>query len=802
MLFERTLMKSVYYMLTFWILIIPIINPVQCSSSTRVFASYLPYLQFRDRPYNVTGSMRSLHFNGIPVLIQSGSIHYARIHPDDWLAIIQLAKSTGINCISLYVFWSYHEIEPGVYDWISERRNVAQFIELAKSEGLLVLLRIGPYVDGEWSYGGLPAWLRPFTEKYKDIEIRTINHLWQMEMQTFTTIVVEHLHPLFASNGGPIFMVQIENEYDNIAHSFPPADAAAYMQWTSDMVHSICSVCYWITCRYENMDVKTNNANNNYYSGDWLRTVHWPKHNYTQPGITTENWIGSPGWTEFGSAKPHRPIEDFTYSITQYIAYGAAMHNTYMIYGGTNYGRIVGRTHTTTYSFDPPILEIGIPNNKHFNHVRHLLNTINYYVPALLSVGDNVPPLINITNKGVVSVTYTSSKNTSAQSVIFLINNNDQLDQTVNITNSTYRISAWSALIIDGQSKEVVYNSSDLSDNQPFEFVTGQFNNFSSIEYLPEPSLSSSIDTINNHQYPPAKSSFYMSLPVTNTTVMQEQYSTTLDQSDYLTYTTIIPLISSDIELKTMNLTLPMRCESLFIFLNGKWQTSIFTQKEELFVNVTFNTTDLNVKDNTTIELKLVSATMGLPSYGVHLERQGRGLAFQLNDTVIFNGRNIISNQWNYRIGLTGEDEQYFNPINNTNLPWKPLANRSSDQTNNFNWFRLKFPTPSNLLPNSSNLYQVNMTGMYKGLLYLNGYSLGRYLTITAPTKDPIPPCDYRGVYDPSKCRYDWGKPTQILYHFSAHLLEQNGNENELIIFEETDVIPTDIFLQLTALHL
>ena len=474
---------SIMKLLSHCVFVVILYNIAECSGYMHVSATYLPYLQFRDRPYNVTGSMRSLHLNNIPILVQCGSMHYTRIHPNDWLPMIQLVKSIGVNCISLYVFWNYHEVEPGVYDWTSERRNITQFIELAKSEDLLILLRIGPYVCAEWNYGGLPVWLRQFTEKYKDIKVRTINGLWQTEMETFTTIAVKYLTPLFASNGGPIFMVQIENEYGNIAHAFPPDDVIAYMQWSSDMAHTVCSECYWITCRYENMDVKTNNANNDYYSGDWLRNVHWPKHNNTQPGITTENWIGSPGWTQFGSAKPHRPIQDFTYSITQYVAYGAAMHNIYMIYGGTNYGRVAGRQHTTTYSFDPPILEIGIPNNNHFNHLKNLLNTINYYVPALLSAGDNLPSLVNITTKGVVSVTYSSSTNISAQSVIFLINNNDKLDQIVKLEDHFYTISAWSALIIDGHSKNVVFNSSDLSDNIPFKLITAQFKNFSSIEY-------------------------------------------------------------------------------------------------------------------------------------------------------------------------------------------------------------------------------------------------------------------------------------------------------------------------------
>jgi hypothetical protein len=281
---------------------------------------------------------------------------------------------------------------------------------------------------------------------------------------------------------------------------------------------------------------------------------------------------------------------------------------------------------------------------------------------------------------------------------------------------------------------------------------------------------------------------------------MQEHYSTTFDKSDYLTYTTFVQLTESDIVGEKITLTLPMRCESLFIFLNGKWQTSVFTQENEFKINVQLNITSLNLKANATIELKLVGATMGLDSYGVHLETRGRGLAFKSNDTVMFNGRNIVSNKWNYQIGLTGEDKQYFYPDNNTNLPWKPILNQVFDKPSNFNWYRLKFQTPVNLVSNSSNLYQVNMSGMYKGLLYMNGYSLGRYLTIDAPKKDPIPPCNYRGPYNPAKCRYDWGKPTQIFYHFSAHLLNKDGNENELIIFEETNAIPTQVYIQITAL--
>jgi hypothetical protein len=82
------------------------------------------------------------------------------------------------------------------------------------------------------------------------------------------------------------------------------------------------------------------------------------------------------------------------------------------------------------------------------------------------------------------------------------------------------------------------------------------------------------------------------------------------------------------------------------------------------------------------------------------------------------------------------------------------------------------------------------MTGMYIGLSYIN-----------APKNDPIPLCNYRGSYTPSKYRYDWGKPIQILYHFSTHLSDNNGKEIESIIFEETHAVPTQVYIQITALE-
>ena len=62
------------------------------------------------------------------------------------------------------------------------------FIEKAHSLGLYVTVRIGPYICGEYYFGGLPVWLRT----YEDIEcFRCSDRVWEAEMKRWVGIVVE-----------------------------------------------------------------------------------------------------------------------------------------------------------------------------------------------------------------------------------------------------------------------------------------------------------------------------------------------------------------------------------------------------------------------------------------------------------------------------------------------------------------------------------------------------------------------------------------------------------------------------------
>lgn len=92
--------------------------------------------------------------DGKPFQIISGELHYARIPREYWRHRLKMAKAMGLNTVATYVFWNYHEVRPGVFDFHTGNRDLAAFIRIAQEEGLWVILRPGPYVCAEWDFGG------------------------------------------------------------------------------------------------------------------------------------------------------------------------------------------------------------------------------------------------------------------------------------------------------------------------------------------------------------------------------------------------------------------------------------------------------------------------------------------------------------------------------------------------------------------------------------------------------------------------------------------------------------------------
>jgi beta-galactosidase len=157
--------------------------------------------------------------NGKPFQIISGEMHYARIPRAYWRDRFRMAKAMGLNTVTTYVFWNIHEPRPGAYDF-SGNYDVAEFIREAQQEGLYVILRPGPYACAEWEFGGFPAWLL----KDRSTVVRSRDPKFLEPTGRWIHRLGQELAPLQIGNGGPVLLVQVENEYGSFG------DDHAYMQ--------------------------------------------------------------------------------------------------------------------------------------------------------------------------------------------------------------------------------------------------------------------------------------------------------------------------------------------------------------------------------------------------------------------------------------------------------------------------------------------------------------------------------------------------------------------------------------------
>ena len=183
------------------------------AASVSVVSSPAPYEHLRGKPYTVDWDYRAIRLNGERVLLLSGGMHYSRATPAMWPGLMRELRNAGLNTLQSYVFWNYHEVERGVWDFTTEARNLTAFLQTAADAGLFVNLRMGPFVCGEWTYGGIPVWLR------SSWAFRDANPGWLAAMSDFYAVLIPLIEPFFARNGGPIILTQIENEYTTAAHT-------------------------------------------------------------------------------------------------------------------------------------------------------------------------------------------------------------------------------------------------------------------------------------------------------------------------------------------------------------------------------------------------------------------------------------------------------------------------------------------------------------------------------------------------------------------------------------------------------
>jgi hypothetical protein len=222
---------------------------------------------------------RSFIIDGKRQMLFGGCVHYPRAHYTEWPQIFQQAKDNGINLIETYVFWDIHEQKQGEFffpDYPSSA-NVVDFVRLAGEMGLYVHLRFGPYVCAEWNYGGLPVWVRELNDG--NIVFRTTDEVWMSVMESFVDKALEVVRDakLLTEDGGPIIMVQIENEYGNIEYAYG-SEGANYVSKVAEYALSKDLSIPWVMCQQGEgvgsaPPKEVINSCNGHYCDNWISKV-------------------------------------------------------------------------------------------------------------------------------------------------------------------------------------------------------------------------------------------------------------------------------------------------------------------------------------------------------------------------------------------------------------------------------------------------------------------------------------------------------------------------------------------------
>lgn len=152
---------------------------------------------------------RELWVGSKPISLVSGEMHYWRLNPSFWSAALDQAKKLGIDLISTYVPWEYHEVKRGKFDFTGRTdpsRNLKGFLELTRRKGFRVILRPGPYIYSEWPNDGVPDYAHAFHRLHE--KFLASADIWLRE-------VAKIIRPFLATKAkGHIVLIQADNEID------------------------------------------------------------------------------------------------------------------------------------------------------------------------------------------------------------------------------------------------------------------------------------------------------------------------------------------------------------------------------------------------------------------------------------------------------------------------------------------------------------------------------------------------------------------------------------------------------------
>lgn len=303
----------------------------------------------------------SFLLDGKPFQIRCGEIHSARVPREYWRHRLRMAKAMGLNTVCAYLFWNQIELEPGQFNW-SGQAAAAEFCQIAQDEGLWVILRPGPYSCAEWEMGGTPWWLL----KDDCVQLRTMDPRYLGPAQRYLREVARVFGPLQITHGGPILMVQVENEYGSYGTN------TAYLEsLRRTLIDSGIDVPLF-DCD-PTADLKKGFCPNLFpvvnFGSDPAQAFAALRHLLPRGPLMCGEFY--PGWFDTWGAPHHlgntpRYLADLDYMLSH-----GESFSIYMAHGGTTFGFWSGadrpfKPDTSSYDYDAPISEAGWPTEKFF----------------------------------------------------------------------------------------------------------------------------------------------------------------------------------------------------------------------------------------------------------------------------------------------------------------------------------------------------------------------------------------------------------------------------------------------------
>ncbi|KAH9900313.1 family 35 glycoside hydrolase [Xylariomycetidae sp. FL2044] len=350
-----------------------------------------------------TYDRNTFYLNGDPYVIIGGQMDPQRIPPVYWRDRLARARAMGLNTIFSYVFWNLLEPEPGEWRTDQETNDIAKFFRIAQEEGLKIVLRPGPYICGEREWGGFPAWLT----QVPDMRVRSISEPFMAASKSYLEKLAADVRDLQVTRGGPLLMVQVENEYGSYGedHNYTQALRDILLENFEVPLYTNDGGVNWTLAGGEVPGVLAA-IDGDPVGGFAARDRYITDPSELGPLLDGEYYTFTPDF--WGSGNAHGTTEGQPDQVARFISdldFVLGANNSislYMFHGGTNFGFGNGAiwknytaVFTTSYDYGSPLDESGRTTDLYFS----LRDTIQKYVPeGSIPEPPADPPRLEIAN--------------------------------------------------------------------------------------------------------------------------------------------------------------------------------------------------------------------------------------------------------------------------------------------------------------------------------------------------------------------------------------------------------------------